>query len=61
MILGLRDQVDRLVARETDLVRKLEQVDGQARSEYQRLVEMNEGGNRYKEVRDLYEEKLARA
>lgn len=39
-------------------MKKLECTDAQSRHEYQRLVELHEGSSRYREIRDLYEQKL---
>jgi|LauGreDrversion4_2_1035121.scaffolds.fasta_scaffold11696_3 hypothetical protein len=39
-------------------MKKLESTDTQSRHEYQRLVELHEGSSRYREIRDLYEQKL---
>ena len=47
-----------MLSRETNLSIKLDQTDIKSRLEYQRLIEMYEGSSRYKELRDLYEEKL---
>jgi len=41
------------------MVAKAEKIEQQHREEHQRLVEMYEGSGRYKDVRELFESKLA--
>lgn len=60
LVATLREQIAALTQREQVLVSKLESVDKDSRQEYQRLVELHEGGSRYREIRDLYEEKLTK-
>ena len=45
--------------KEKNLVDKAEKVEQKLREEHSRIVEMYEGSGRYKDVRELYEAKLA--